>query len=230
MKIKIYSGLSLSAAEITHHLPDAMVCPPVRRGDVEADAAAGVHVIGIVDGEFFQNFAVTPSEILRALRVGVRIYGASSMGALRAAELDRYGMTGCGQIYQQICAQPYFCDDHLGLIFSGEPESANRAQASMTMIDFLATLQKLSESGRLNSQLASRLQQYYARLHFSERNLDRLAEVMRATEADSAELMQAWQAVHDNAVNQKQLDGLALLAQIRHDLELVAQQNSLLHA
>ena len=31
---------------------------------------------------------------------GVRVYGAASMGALRAAELDAFGMVGIGKIYE----------------------------------------------------------------------------------------------------------------------------------
>ena len=122
MQIKIYSGLCLQQSDVQHSLPQAICCPPVRRGDVLKDIAQGVQVIGIVDGEFFQNMAVTPSEIIDALRVGVRVYGAGSMGALRAAELDGFGMQGCGEIYRQICEEAYFADDYLGVIFDAPDE------------------------------------------------------------------------------------------------------------
>ena len=39
-------------------------------------------------------------EILAAVRKGVRVVGASSMGALRAAEMDTLGMTGIGEVYR----------------------------------------------------------------------------------------------------------------------------------
>ena len=53
----------------------------------------------IVDGEFGQSLSVWHKEILHALHRGIRVVGASSMGALRAAELDRFGMEGVGEIY-----------------------------------------------------------------------------------------------------------------------------------
>ena len=38
-------------------------------------------------------------EILFALSEGIDVYGAASMGALRAAELDAFGMRGIGDVY-----------------------------------------------------------------------------------------------------------------------------------
>ena len=56
----------------------------------------GVRVIGLVDGVFERVPAVWHKEILFALSEGVHVYGAASMGALRAAELDTFGMRGVG--------------------------------------------------------------------------------------------------------------------------------------
>src|SRR5262245_29975157 len=113
MKIKIYSGVSLSVPQIHKVLPKADVAPPVKRGDLHRDLGAGVQVIGIVDGEFLQSLAVSPTEIVDAMRVGIRVFGAGSIGALRAAELDVLGMVGCGRIYEQIRGNRYFRDDYL---------------------------------------------------------------------------------------------------------------------
>ena len=52
--------------------------------------------IGIVDGFFHQQPSVWHREILYALSQGVPVFGGASMGALRAAELADYGMTGVG--------------------------------------------------------------------------------------------------------------------------------------
>jgi hypothetical protein len=44
--------------------------------------------------------AVGHREIISALKAGVCVVGGSSMGALRASELDSYGMIGVGRIYE----------------------------------------------------------------------------------------------------------------------------------
>jgi hypothetical protein len=59
-------------------------------------------VIILIDGEFRQNLSPWHKELVYALQYpGVKaIYGGSSMGALRAAELDYLGMIGIGRIYE----------------------------------------------------------------------------------------------------------------------------------
>lgn len=44
--------------------------------------------------------AVWHKELLYTLQEGVEVCGASSMGALRAAELESFGMLGVGVIFQ----------------------------------------------------------------------------------------------------------------------------------
>lgn len=223
MQIKIYSGLCLQQAAVHQVLPQAICCPPVRRGDVLKDIAQGVQIIGIVDGEFFQNLAVAPSEIMDAIRVGVRVYGAGSMGALRAAELDRFGMQGCGEIYRHICEEAYFPDDYLGVIFDAPDEP----QLSLPMVDFCATLRSLRAASSLTAEHAQTLRQVYGSLHFTERNLDSLAQHLQVPATDG--LSAALDIVRQNVINQKQRDGLAMLAQIAQDLAHTAHINQLIN-
>jgi hypothetical protein len=223
MQIKIYSGLCLQQSDVQHSLPQAICCPPVRRGDVLKDIAQGVQVIGIVDGEFFQNMAVTPSEIIDALRVGVRVYGAGSMGALRAAELDGFGMQGCGEIYRQICEEAYFADDYLGVIFDAPDEP----QLSLPMVDFCATLRSLRAAAALTAEQAQELRQVYGALHFTERNIESLAQHLQVRETDG--LHAALAVVRQNVINQKRRDGFAMLAHIAQDLANTAHINHLIN-
>jgi len=46
-------------------------------------------------------------EILWAMAQGIHVYGGASIGALRAAELHRLGMTGVGRV---------FADDRDGIL------------------------------------------------------------------------------------------------------------------
>jgi hypothetical protein len=54
----------------------------------------------MIDGVFHQSLAVWHKEIVFALLEGIVCIGAASMGALRAAELWRYGMIGVGKIFE----------------------------------------------------------------------------------------------------------------------------------
>ena len=59
----------------------------------------GVTAALIVDGVFAHRLAVAPSEIVPALRDGMRVIGAGSIGAIRAAECWPAGMEGVGAVY-----------------------------------------------------------------------------------------------------------------------------------
>ena len=76
--------------------------PPAKRGDILAAVADGADIIGLIDGVFHQDCAVAHREILAAVKKGIKVVGASSMGALRAAEMDTLGMTGVGKIYPDV--------------------------------------------------------------------------------------------------------------------------------
>src|SRR5262245_22379019 len=85
--------------------------PPIRRGDL-ADVGDG-QVVGIIDGQFDQSLSVSPREVLLAVKRGVLLFGSSSMGALRAAEVP--GMAGIGHIYQLFRDERIVDDDEVAL-------------------------------------------------------------------------------------------------------------------
>jgi hypothetical protein len=102
-KILVYLGPSLSLARAREVLPDAIYHPPARQGDIVSDVInLQPNRIILIDGVFRENLSVWHKELTYALQFpGVKaVYGAASMGALRAAELDWLGMVGIGQIYE----------------------------------------------------------------------------------------------------------------------------------
>src|ERR1051326_4602486 len=74
--------------------------PPVRQGDLYKAALSRPALIGVIDGTFELVPTVWHKEILWAMAHGIHVYGAASIGALRAAELDTFGMQGIGRIYE----------------------------------------------------------------------------------------------------------------------------------
>lgn len=98
--IIIFLGPSLSHDE-AYKILDADYRPPIQRGDVTAALNYNPDIIGIIDGVFHQQPAVSHREILDALKKGVTVVGGASMGALRASELDDFGMIGVGYVYNQ---------------------------------------------------------------------------------------------------------------------------------
>ena len=96
----VYVGPTLPAGEVRKLLPDATVMPPAAVGDILRASKKRVDRIAIIDGYFERMAAVWHKEILVAIERGIEVWGAASMGALRAAELHAFGMRGVGTIYQ----------------------------------------------------------------------------------------------------------------------------------
>lgn len=75
--------------------------PPAQRGDLYTQAKAlDTSAIALIDGVFGTTPSVLHKEILWALSQAMPVYGAASIGAIRAAEMDQFGMVGYGWIYQ----------------------------------------------------------------------------------------------------------------------------------
>lgn len=94
-----FLGPSLPADEARRIAP-CRVLPPARAGDVLAVLPRRPLAIALVDGLFDSTPSVWHRELLAALDAGVAVFGAASMGALRAAELSRHGVVGVGRVFQ----------------------------------------------------------------------------------------------------------------------------------
>ncbi len=116
-RIVVFIGPSLPLKEARKIL-DAEYHPPVARDDVAVLLNDPPDIIGIIDGVFHQQPAVSHREILRALKAGVTIVGGSSMGALRSSELDYAGMIGIGTVYQKYRDGIIESDDDVAIVFN----------------------------------------------------------------------------------------------------------------
>src|SRR5947209_16461006 len=99
MSVYVFTGPTLSAEEARTVL-DAVYLPPVSQGDVYRVSFRRPTAIGIIDGYFERIPAVWHKEILWAMSHGIHVFGSASMGALRAAELEAFGMEGVGAIFE----------------------------------------------------------------------------------------------------------------------------------
>jgi len=124
-KIIIYTGLSLPFEEAKEILDtteniEVIYKRPIKRGDLVHDIKENPDIIGIIDGVFHQNSAVGHREILNVMKKGVKVFGASSMGALRASELDSLGMIGIGYCYEQYASGKVTSDDDVAVMLDSE--------------------------------------------------------------------------------------------------------------
>ena len=167
----VYLGPSLPL-DAAKQLLDADYRPPVRRGDLPERHDAAVIVI---DGEFGQSLSVSPNEILRLLDNGTRVVGAASMGALRAAELHRYGMEGRGWIFDQYHSGRLDGDDEVAVMYS----PYDLQPLTVPLVNVRRWLERHVAAGELDPGMARRLLARARRVFYADRTEERLCEELR---------------------------------------------------
>ncbi|WP_164019991.1 TfuA-like protein [Pyxidicoccus trucidator] len=161
----VFLGPSLSRGEAEALLPGADFRPPVRRGDLYRARASGGSVFLIVDGVFMQQHAISPREIVDVVRDGAWVVGASSMGALRAAECWPAGMQGVGSIYRLFRRGSLTSDDEVAVVFDPESERPG----SIALVNVRHAVARAVRQGQLLRSEAERLVRVAEETFYAER-------------------------------------------------------------
>jgi hypothetical protein len=175
----LFIGPTLPEVDTLVDGTDVWVLPPIAAGDLLRLPLAAGDVVGIVDGYFHQTGAVRHKEILAALAAGVRVLGASSMGALRAAELHRYGMEGVGRIYADYRDGRIVGDDEVVLMHG--PAEAGYPSFSVPMVNVRSTVDVAVDLGVLTRPVGNQLVAEMAASPYPQRTyraLDRQATAL----------------------------------------------------
>lgn len=203
--IVVFMGPTLDRAEARGRL-DARYLPPVSQGDILSVAAERPRAIGIIDGYFQLVPAVWHKEILHALDSGIPVFGAASMGALRAAELDAFGMVGVGRIYQWYRNQFLVADDEVAVIHA--PHAIGHRPLSEAMVNIRATLDLAVREGLVSEDSARTLVAACAATPYWLRSHERVLEDAARLGLPQGEIDALARA---ERVDQKRLDALELL-------------------
>jgi hypothetical protein len=171
MRAIIFAGPSLpqSARPL-----DALIDwrPPARHGDLYLAALEGPASIGLIDGYFDAVPSVWHKEILWAMAKGIRVYGAASIGALRAAELADFGMIGVGWVFNMFRDGTLTDDDEVALLHG--PAKLGYVPVTEAMVNIRATLAAAAQAGVISLTCAAALTTVAKTRFYQERNYDSL--------------------------------------------------------
>jgi hypothetical protein len=208
----VFLGPSLDRRAALALLP-ADYRPPAARGDLTGAVRDGARVIGLIDGVFFQESSVGHREILAALQAGVRVVGASSMGALRAAELHTLGMEGVGEVYRMYRDGVLISDDEVALAF--DPESF--AALSEPLVNIRATLARALTEGIIDDSAGEALLSAASSVYYPDRTYPRIVrEAKGSVDPETIARFAGW--VETGAVDLKKADAILALERIREIL------------
>lgn len=215
MTVYIFTGPTLSAEEGRAEL-DAEFLPPAGQGDVYRAALGRPQAIGIIDGYFERIPAVWHKEILWAMAEGIHVFGSASMGALRAVELTPFGMVGTGVIYDAFRSGALEDDDEVA-VAHGAADTGYRS-LSEAMVNIRATLQAAETSGVIGARTRAALEAIAKGLFYPERDYPALLSRAETQGLPAEELAALRAFLPEGRVNQKRLDALCMLRQMREML------------
>jgi hypothetical protein len=198
--------------ESARKLLAASYLPPAEQGSIyRAVQQFQPHTIALIDGVFAKAPAVRHKEILWALNEGIAIYGAASMGALRAAELSEYGMIGYGLVYRWYRATPFADDDEVAVAMA--PNEFGAQPLSEALINMRLTLRHAERSGLVERADRVSLENLARSIHFLNRTYLSLFRRVRTnfSEEHGRRLSELEKWVVANAIDQKRADAVGLL-------------------
>ena len=195
---------------------DIVWAGPARCGDIARAARNGMTAIALVDGLFDQSAAPWHKEVLYALSLGLPVAGGASMGALRAAECDAFGMTGIGTIYRRYATGEI--DDDAEVAQLHAPEELNYLPLTEPMVNVEPTLTLLDRQGVVSAAAIRTLTAAARLTHYSERTYAEI--IRRSAELDPNEAQTAGTWFQSNAIDQKRLDALEVLDWLRAQPDL----------
>ena len=186
---------------------------PAAYGDVARAVLDGASAIGIIDGRFEDTRAVWHKEILFALESGIPVYGASSMGALRAAELHTFGMIGIGRVFERYRCGATEDDDEVAVVHA--PAEAGYLPLSDAMVNIRDGLAAALDEGVIDRREHDTLIAVGKSLFYPDRLWARIAADSGLNRARMDALL-AW--TRRTRPNAKRDDAIAVLERARDDL------------
>jgi hypothetical protein len=215
VSVYVFTGPSLSA-EQSRELLEAVYLPPVSQGDVYRVALKRPQAIGIIDGYFERVPSVWHKEIMWAMKEGIHVFGSASMGALRAVELEAFGMEGVGAVYEAFRSGELEDDDEVAVVH-GPAETGYRS-VSEAMVNIRFTLARAQDAGVVTAPTRAALVRMGKDLFYPDRSYPEILRLGRQRGLPAAELdaLQDW--LPSGQVNQKRDDARAMLETMRDRL------------
>jgi hypothetical protein len=186
--------------------------PPLRRGDLYLAALDRPSFIGVVDGYFETVPTVWHKEILWAMAHGVHVYGAASIGALRAAELADFGMIGIGLVYREFRSGGLTDDDEVAVLHG--PAELDYVPVTEAMVNVRSTVDCALGSGIVEPNVAAVLVSTAKSLFYKDRTYDLILKLAAERGLSSGKLQRFADWLSRGKIDQKRIDAQEMLSAI----------------
>jgi hypothetical protein len=170
-------------------------------------------VVGLIDGYFLLDYPPTPIEVYQLIvRHNTVVIGSSSIGALRAVELEKFGMIGIGKIFELFKYGKLDADDEVAVTFSQDLYQLQ----SEAMVDIRYNLYLSLRKGVIDKETKYAITKVAKNIYFPFRTYQNIVEetIKRFPKLDDkARRFEAY--IVDNRKSLKERDALKLIEYIR---------------
>jgi hypothetical protein len=216
----IFLGPSLNH-EKARKIFDADYRAPARKGDflrLAADFDVLEMAVGFVDGVFLQDYPPTPIEVYHLARKnGVLLVGAASLGALRAVELEKFGMVGIGKIFRLYKTGKLNADDEVAVTFSSEGDYQLQSEA---MIDIRYNLYLAHKKGFISEKAKTLLVKLAKEIYFPHRKYTYILEEARSKYPMLESEINSFDSyIRSNRKSLKEMDAIKLVKYLKKRYE-----------
>ena len=212
----IFIGPTLSIDKAKEIL-DADYRPPAKKGDLLKLIPTAVKFVGLVDGYFLQDYPPTPIEVYNLLRKkGILVFGSSSLGALRAVELKRFGMMGIGKIFNLFLKGVIDSDDEVAVTFTGYREYQSDALIDIRYNLFLAQKKQIIDKNTKRNILRIAKKTYFPYRTYD----DILEKSKKVFSLQKKQIEDFGEYISKHKVSLKEKDAIRLLINIKNTIEV----------
>jgi hypothetical protein len=208
-RVAIFAGPSLPV-DTRPDDPRLVWLGPAAAGDAYALARSRPRAVALIDGLFDAWPAIRHRELLDLMAAGVPVIGGASMGALRAAELQPYGMIGVGRIFAAYMDGRLTGDDEVALLHG--PEALGWAALTEALVNVRATLQRAVRERVIAAESARAALRVGQALFYKERTWTSLCDSLARSPTHAATALALREWLPAGRVNLKQTDALACVS------------------
>ena len=214
----IFLGPSLSR-EKAKDILEADYRPPAKKGDLLrlADLTKDITMVGLVDGFFLQDYPPTPIEVYQlATKKNMLLVGAASLGALRAVELEKFGMIGIGKIFELYKTGKIDADDEVAVTF----EEGQHTLQSEAMIDIRFNLFIAKRKGIIDEITKREITKVAKNVYFPFRNYTDILDLTKQQYPRSDSYIESFRAyITNNRESLKERDAIKLIKYMKQQIQ-----------
>ena len=191
--------------------------PPAKKGDfIKLSLMSETRKVVLIDGVFLQDYPPTPIEVFQVIsKSNFKVYGASSIGALRAVELEKFGMEGIGKIFELYKKGIINSDDEVAVTFDSDYNLISEAMIDIRYNIFLAWKHQIidKETKQIMTKLAKRI-------YFPYRSYDNIIEKsLDLFPSNRKFILKFKDYILSNRISLKELDALTTLKYVSSLIE-----------